>query len=151
MADACDLDSIAGDVTNNSTAAPAAVDAADPEPHQSSAAVTLREARPSIVTEGSLITLTGTGFDAVAGVQGLTPDDCTKLGTTNTCDPLHGTCVEFLVDGVWTPAADVLGVTPTTVMVRAPFTCTAPTQARVRRAKLDGGEVRSNELTICAN
>ncbi|HSP95669.1 MAG TPA: hypothetical protein VL049_00305 [Candidatus Dormibacteraeota bacterium] len=57
---------------------------------------------------------------------------------------MHRTCVELLVDGGWTPAADVLGGAPTFVMVRAPFTCSAPTRARVRRAILGGGEVTSN-------
>ena len=149
--DACDLDAIAGDVTNNTNGSGEAVDAADPEPHASNGTVALTGARPSAVTEGNLIALTGTGFDAVSGLDGLTIDDCANLATTNTCIPLHGTCVEFLVDGAWTAAADVVGVTPTFVMVRAPFTCTAPTQARVRRATLDGGEVTSNELTICQN
>ncbi len=83
--------------------------------------------------------------------DGLRIDGCANLATTNTCSPLRGTCVEFLVDGEWTAAADVVGVTPTVVMVRSPFTCTAPTRARVRRARLDGGEVTSNELTICQN
>ena len=87
----------------------------------------------------------------MSGVEGLTPEDCAKLATTNTCAPLHGTCVEFMADGVWTAAADVLGVTPTFVMVRSPLTCTAPTQVRVRRAVLDGGEAVSNPLTICTN
>ncbi|MGH7787451.1 MAG: hypothetical protein ACRERC_11330 [Candidatus Binatia bacterium] len=56
-----------------------------------------------------------------------------------------------MVDGVWTDAADVLAVTPTFVMVRAPFTCTAPTSARIRRRVRSGGEAVSNELTICTN
>ncbi len=63
----------------------------------------------------------------------------------------RGTCVEFFVDGNWTPAADVLGVTPRFIMVRSPFTCSDPTQVRVRRAVRDGGEAVSDLLTICTN
>ena len=148
--DTCDLAAIAADVTNDSGAT-VPVDAGDPEPYRSHGPVTLTDARPSIVTEGSLIALSGAGFDAVSGLAGLTPADCARLATTNTCDPLRGTCVEFLVDGEWTPAADVLGVTPTLVMVRAPFSCSEPTQVRVRRAALDGETITSNELTICRN
>jgi hypothetical protein len=150
-ADACDGTAIAADITNNTDSAPIAADVGDPQPYLSSAALTLDGARPSIVTEGTLVALSGSGFDAVSGVAGLTKDDCGKLATTNTCSPLHGTCVEFMVDGTWTPAADVLGVTPTFVMVRSPLTCTAPTQVRVRRPVLGGGEAVSNALTICTN
>lgn len=90
-------------------------------------------------------------FDAISGIADLTGDDCAKLATTNTCTPLRGTCVEFLVDGSWTEAADLLAVTPTFLMVRSPFTCTAPTQVRVRRNVRDGGEAVSEPLTICTN
>ncbi|MDX2169885.1 MAG: hypothetical protein SF182_22630, partial [Deltaproteobacteria bacterium] len=149
-ADACDLAAISGGDTNNGSGQEeVAVDS--PWPHQSTERVTLSAANPPRVVEGGLIGLTGEGFDAVSGLQGLTEKDCANLARTNTCAPLHGTCVEFLVDGRWTAAADVLGVTPTFVMVRAPFTCSAPTRARVRRAVLGGGEVVSNELTICTN
>lgn len=150
-ADRCDADAIEADVTNNTDASLVGVDVGDPEPQLSNAAVTLDDARPSAFVEGALVALRGSGFDAVSGVVGLTGDECAALATTNTCAPLRGTCVEFLVDDAWVPAADVLGVTPTTVMVRAPFTCSAPTVARVRRAVLGGGEVTSNELAICRN
>ncbi len=60
-------------------------------------------------------------------------------------------CVEFLVDGVWTEAADLLGVTPTTLTVRSPFACHEPTTVRVRRLDFDGAEVISNALPFCMN
>src|SRR5262249_34912738 len=123
----------------------------NPQPQQSSGAVTLTAAGPTVAAAGSMIVVTGSGFDAVSGVSGLTSADCANLASTNTCSPLHGTCIEFLDGDTWTAAADVLGVPPTAVMVRLPFTCTAPTKVRARRAVLNGAEAVSNELPFCLN
>ena len=127
------------------------VDVGNPEPHQGSEGVTLTAVAPTGAAEGTMVRISGAGFDAISGVDGLTKTDCANLAMTNTCTPLNGTCVEFLVDGVWTEAADVLGVTPTAVTVRTPFTCTAPTSMRVRRPIHGGGAVVSNELAFCVN
>lgn len=150
-ADQCDAGAISDDDTNNSPSSNDRVDVQNPQPQQSTGAVTLTAAAPTSAAAGSLIVVTGTGFDAVSGLSGLTSADCANLAGTNTCSPLHGTCVEFLEGDTWTAAADILGVTPTTVMVRAPFTCTAPTTVRVRRAVLGGGDMVSNELPFCIN
>jgi hypothetical protein len=150
-ADQCDVDAIADDDTNNTAGTMDKVDVGNPRPQQSSGAVTLTAAAPTTAAKGRLVGLTGSGFDAISGLSGLTSSDCANLAMGNTCSPLNGTCVEFLVDGVWTEAADVLGVTPTFAMVRAPFTCTQPTKVRVRRSVLFGSEVVSNELDFCVN
>jgi hypothetical protein len=149
--DQCDVNAISDNDTNNTPSSNDRVDVQNPQPEQSSGAVTLTAATPTVVAAGSLIVVTGTGFDAISGLNGLTSADCAKLASTNTCSPLQGTCIEFLVGETWTAAADVLGVTPTTVMVRAPFTCTTPTKVRARRAVLGGGEAMSNELPFCVN
>lgn len=150
-ANQCDVSAIGDDDTNNTAGQFDKVDVENPQPQQNSGAVTLSAAAPTSVAEGRLVGITGSGFDAISGVAGLTSTDCARLAMTNTCSPLSGTCVEFLVDGVWTEAADVLGVTPTFVMVRSPFTCTAPTKVRVRRNVLGGSEAISNELDFCVN
>jgi len=149
--DQCDVTAIGDDDTNNRPGTFDFVEVQDPQPQQSSGGIALTSADPTSTVQGRLVGLTGTGFDAITGVAGLTSADCAKLATTNTCSPLNGTCVEFLIDGVWTEAADVLGVTPTFIMVRSPLTCTAPIKVRVRRAVLGGGEVVSNELDFCVN
>jgi CSLREA domain-containing protein len=148
--DVCNLNAISAGDTNNSMGLDE-IDVSNPLPHQAADGVTLSTATPSRVVEGALVSLRGSGFDAISGIEGLTSNDCAKLATTNTCTPLHGTCVEFLVDGTWTEATDVLAVTPTFLMVRSPFTCSAPTQVRVRRNVRDGGEAVSEPLTICTN
>src|SRR4030095_14401058 len=106
-ADTCDVDAIAAADTNDASGSFSQVDVRNPEPHQGTGAVTLTAASPAHVVEGALVGLTGSGFDAISGIAGLTPDDCADLASTNTCSPLRGMCVEFMVDGVWTEAGRV--------------------------------------------
>jgi hypothetical protein len=148
--DSCSMTSIANDTNNTSAAAePDRVDTADPQPHASTAAVEINSVAPLRVVEGGIVHINGRGFDAVSGHAGRR--DCAALKEGNGCDPLRGTCVEFLTNGRWTAAADVLAVTPTHLVVRSPMTCTTPTVLRVRRRVLSGGDVTSEPVPFCRN
>ena len=146
----CSTTAISTNDTNNTNAAPQAdrIDTANPLPHAGSGAIAIDSVAPARVVEGGIVHISGRGFDAVSGHAG--SRDCAALMKGNGCDPMRGTCVEFLGDGHWTQAADVLAVTPTHLVVRAPLTCTVPTLLRVRRRTLDGGEV-SEAVAFCAN
>jgi hypothetical protein len=148
--DACSLTSISRNDTNNANAAPQPnrVDANNPRPHASSAAVEIDSVAPVRVLTGALVHITGRGFDAISG-HSTASRDCGALQEGNGCDPLRGTCVEFLVDGQWTAAADVLAVTPTHLVVRSPITCSAPALLRVRRRALGGAERASEPVPFC--
>jgi hypothetical protein len=152
--DRCDVRRISDSDTNNSPVVFPAfdkVDVDDPEPQQGTDAVRIDAVSPAVAVEGGVVRITGSGFDAISGHAGGVSGDCRALRSGNRCQPLNGTCVEFLVDGVWTEAREVLAVTPTTVVVRSPLTCAAPTQVRVRRRVLDDGEAVSPPAAFCHN
>jgi hypothetical protein len=48
-------------------------------------------------------------------------------------------------------AQDILAVTPTHLVVRAPTSCAAPIMLRVRRTVLNGAEVASDPVPFCYN
>lgn len=83
---------------------------------------------PPFAAAGDLVRLYGSGFDAVEGAG----DSCQAIELANTCRPVRGNCV--FIDRQ--PAA-VVAVTPTMLVVRAPFTCVAPVPvaARTRRSR----------------
>ncbi|MBX3026752.1 hypothetical protein KF840_17740 [bacterium] len=150
-ADACSATAISRNDTNNSnTGAPDRVDASDAEPHASTAAPVIDAVTPSRAAAGEPVRIVGRGFDAISGHAGGSRD-CRALASGNGCAPLRGTCVEVLADGQWVEVADVLGVTPTHLVVRSPITCAAPTELRVRRRALDGAEVVSAPVPFCRN
>ena len=99
---------------------------------------------PAAARAGDIVHIVGSGFNAVDGYDsndgpgGAT--SCTDLAAGNSCGPLpRGTCVEFeRLDGGWSPAAAVLAVTPTHLVVRSPIDCVAPRRVRVRRKGPDG-------------
>jgi len=150
--DLCDVDRLSDMDTNNDndSVLPDLVDVASPLPHQSHAPVEISAAAPLRPVQGDLVHITGSGFDAISGHL-LETRDCAGLKIGNTCNPLHGTCVEFLLGAEWIEAEDVLAVTPTHLVVRAPTTCTSPTMLRVRRIALDGTEVVSEPVPFCLN
>jgi hypothetical protein len=150
--DTCSASSISRNDTNNtnSAAQPDRVDADHPEPHASTGALAIDSVAPLRIVAGGLVHIDGRGFDAISGNSPDIPD-CAGLKGGNSCEPLHGTCVEFLVNGRWTAAGDVLAVTPTHLVVRSPLTCVAPTLLRVRRQVLNGGEIASVPVPFCRN
>jgi hypothetical protein len=150
-ANACDAQAIADADTNNDIGFMNRIDTAAPDAHADTGPVVLVQAQPVRQVQGGTVRLRGDGFDAVSGHSGGVGGDCLGLVGGNGCTPLRGMCVEFFVDGVWTEAADVLGVTPTALTVRVPFDCSEPTTVRVRRLDFDGVEVVSNELGFCTN
>jgi hypothetical protein len=95
------------------------------------AAIEIDSITPTLATEGELVRLYGKGFDAIGG--NAPAGDCGTIGEANSCRPLKGNCV--LVGGQ--PAA-VVAVTPTMLVIRAPFTCHGPTMLTVRNRRTRG-------------
>jgi hypothetical protein len=106
---------------------------------------------------GGIVTITGTGFNAIDGHAGYTGADCRALkgSSTNHCTPqVQGTCVEFLnpVTNKWVEAMDILGVTPTSIVVKSPIDCSGPAKIHVRRLGANGAEiVNPPEAAFCVN
>lgn len=151
IAASCDLPAVRDGDTNNNIGSSDRVDVANPDPHADAGPVVLSAVAPTKQVADGIVRVSGLGFDAVRGHDGGVGGDCLGLAALNGCSPLQGMCVEFLVDGVWTEAAAVLGVTPTTLTVRAPATCDEMTSVRVRRRDLDGATLVSNVLPFCHN
>jgi len=151
VADVCDPLRIGDEDTNNTIGVADKLDVTNAQPHQGTGAVTVTSVTPSKTISGGAVHLYGSGFDAISGHTGGVAGDCHALSATNRCSPLQGTCVEFLAGETWTEAEDVLGITPTHLIVTAPFTCTEATQVRVRRQILGGGEVVSTPIAFCTN
>jgi len=78
---------------------------------------------PPIAAAGELVRVYGNGFDAIEGAGAA----CERIAAANTCRPLRGNCVF-----IGRAPAEVVAVTPTMLVVRAPFTCVAPVQLEVR-------------------
>jgi hypothetical protein len=86
---------------------------------------------PTLAEEGELVRLYGTGFDAIRGNG---PDgDCTSVPSLNGCRPVVGNCV--VIGG---EPAEVVAVTPTMIVARAPFTCVEPVPVMVRNRHARG-------------
>lgn len=149
----CDEGVIGNIDTNNATGMFDRVDVADAQVHAgetSAQPTTVGPILPLKAAKGRLVSITGSGFNAIGaltsppGTAGLpVNDDCTVgVDEGNSCDsPITGTCVEFNEGDGWRPAAKVLAVTPQHIVVESPITCTKPTMVRIRRMRLDGGEV----------
>ena len=87
------------------------------------AAPRITEVSPSMAVAGELVHIYGTGFDAIDGAGRA----CQTIAAANTCRPLHGNCVF-----VGQVPAEVIAVTPTMLVIRAPFTCVEPVQLQAR-------------------
>jgi hypothetical protein len=86
---------------------------------------------PTFATVGELVRLYGRGFDAIEG--NAPSGDCATIADANTCRPAQGNCV--LVGG---QPAEVVAVTPTMLVFRAPFTCFEPTTITVGNRRTRG-------------
>jgi hypothetical protein len=80
---------------------------------------------PSFAAEGELVRIYGAGFDAIRGNG--PGGDCTSIARLNGCKPVVGNCV--VIGGV---QAEVVAVTPTMLVARAPFSCAEPVPVTVR-------------------
>lgn len=78
---------------------------------------------PPFAAAGDLVRIYGSGFNAIDGAG----ESCDTVAAANTCQPLRGNCV--VIDH---SPAEVVAVTPTMLVVRAPFTCVEPVSLRVR-------------------
>ena len=84
---------------------------------------------PPFAAAGELVRIYGTGFDAIGGA-GTT---CATVEAANTCRPVRGNCV--FIDR---QPAPVVAVTPTMLVIRAPFTCVSPVQVATRTQRSRG-------------
>ncbi|HSP96458.1 MAG TPA: hypothetical protein VL049_04340 [Candidatus Dormibacteraeota bacterium] len=84
---------------------------------------------PSFAAAGDLVRVYGTGFDAIDGAG----SDCGAVADANTCRPVRGNCV--FIDR---QPATVVAVTPTMLVVRAPFTCVSPVTVATRTRRSRG-------------
>jgi len=120
--DTCDVASVlALDVFSANFDAPVAVAPALPSHPRTAPRIT--EVSPPIATAGEMVRIYGTGFDAIDGGGSA----CETIGAANTCRPLHGNCVL-----VGREPAEVIAVTPTMLVIRAPSTCVEPVKISVR-------------------
>ena len=123
----CDLARVrARDVYRATLDAMVAVAPALATPQRDAPRITAIE--PSFAAAGDLVRLYGSGFDAIEGAG----SDCGAVAAANGCRPVRGNCV--FIDR---HPAEVVAVTPTMLVVRAPFTCVAPVPvaARTRRSR----------------
>jgi hypothetical protein len=141
----CKTSSISSnDLNNSSVANVGSTSSCSPStgclPHQAdTVGLVIGEVYPKKGLRDSLVHISGTGFDAISGN---TSGNCRTLKNNNKCSPMQGTCVQFLervvVDGEeqYVPTSnqpDVLAVTPTSLVVRAPVDCRGPMKIRVNR------------------
>jgi hypothetical protein len=118
----CDAAAVlALDVFFASPQAPVAV--APALPTRRHAAPRISAIAPAYAAAGELVRVYGSGFDAVDGAGA----SCESIAAANTCRPLRGNCV--FIDRMPT---EVIAVTPTMLVVRAPFTCVEPVPLQVR-------------------
>lgn len=123
----CDVARVrARDVYRATLDATVAVEPATATPHREAPRITAIV--PSFATAGELVRIYGSGFDAIEGAG----SDCEDVAAANGCRPVRGNCV--FIDR---QPAEVVAVTPTMLVVRAPFTCVSPVPvaARTRRSR----------------
>jgi hypothetical protein len=124
----CDLARVrARDVFRAALTSSVAVAPALATPNREAPRITAIE--PPFAAAGELVRIYGTGFDAIDGAGA----DCGSVEAANTCRPVHGNCV--FIDR---QPASVVAVTPTMLVIRAPFTCVEPVTvaARTRSPRL---------------
>jgi len=100
------------------------------------------EVAPLRGRRGDLIRIFGAGFNAIDGH--FAEERCSEVTARNTCVPLRGNCVQ--IAGV---AAPLEAVTPTMLVARWPFTCTAPVTLIVKIDNGSFGVVESEPVTVC--
>ncbi len=91
-------------------------------------APTITEIYPKRATRGDLVWIHGSDFDAV----GAAAEDTGCNGPGRPCSPADANCV--IIDR---QPAEIVAATPTTLVIRAPFTCVEPVKliARTRRSR----------------
>jgi hypothetical protein len=118
----CDTAAVqSGDIFTARAVAPVAIKPAQNTRRRAAPRITVID--PPFAAAGEVVRIYGSGFDAIEGNAG----SCNTIADVNTCEPLHGNCV--MIDR--TPA-EVIAVTPTMMVVRAPFTCVAPVTLATR-------------------
>lgn len=118
----CDTDAVqALDIFTTDAQAPVSIEPAQPTRQRTAARITSID--PPFAAAGELVRIYGSGFDAIDGIAA----SCTDLASANSCHPMRGNCVQ-----IGRTPADVVAVTPTMLVVRAPFTCVAPVTVAVR-------------------
>jgi hypothetical protein len=94
-------------------------------------AIEIDSIAPPFAAAGELVRLYGKGFDAIGG--NAPAGGCDTIAEANSCRPTKGNCV-----AVGGEAADVIAVTPTMLVIRAPFTCIEPTAVTVHNRRMRG-------------
>jgi hypothetical protein len=118
----CDTNAVqALDIFTANAQAPVSIEPAQPTRQRAAARITAID--PPFAAAGDLVHIYGSGFDAIDGVG----TSCTNLESVNSCHPMRGNCVQ-----IGRTPAQVVAVTPTMLVVRAPFTCVAPVTVAVR-------------------
>jgi hypothetical protein len=118
----CDTAAVmALDVSTSNPAAPITV--APALPTRQRRPPTITSIVPSFAVAGDLVRLYGRDFDAING----SGSSCDRVADANTCHPLHGNCI--MIDR---QPAEVVAVTPTMAVIRAPFTCVSPVEVAAR-------------------
>jgi hypothetical protein len=107
------------------------VDITPPRVGRRRATIEIDSTSPKFATRGELVRIYGRRFDAIEG--NAPTGDCDTISEANSCRPLKGNCV--LVGG---QPAEVVAVTPTMLVIRAPFTCFEPTTITVRNGRTRG-------------
>ncbi|GIW42051.1 MAG: hypothetical protein KatS3mg076_2628 [Candidatus Binatia bacterium] len=98
---------------------------------------------PSKGRKGELLRIFGSAFNVIDGH--FAEDRCEDVEGRNRCVPLRGNCVR--IGGVPAP---VVAVTPTMLVVRFPFTCTAPVELTVTTDQGPTG-LTSEPFRVCTN
>ena len=145
----CDLQSISDNDTNSDIGSMNRVDLRFAQPHLGTESLEVHAVEPSMSLIDGVVRIRGRGIDAISGQSGGVNGDCRKLKEGNSCEPLRGTCVEFLDGDIWIPARDVLGLTPISVSVTSPIDCRVPSAIRLRRLDLNENELRSTPIPFC--
>jgi hypothetical protein len=118
----CDVLAVqTGDIFAANRSAPVSIVPAQPSRRRAAPRITAID--PPFAAAGDMVRIFGSGFDAIEG----SADSCAAVADVNTCHPLRGNCV--LIDR---QPAEVIAVTPTMVVVRAPFTCVEPVTVATR-------------------
>jgi hypothetical protein len=130
----CNVPSIQTLDTNGSTK----VLVGTPQPQRNPGTFSITSTYPSRVAKvGAVVRITGTGFNAIDGATAPpgSTSSCGNLGAGNTCNPLNGTCVEFLdgANNVIASQPEILGITPTQIVLKSPVACSSPIKVRVTR------------------
>jgi hypothetical protein len=124
----CDVAEVSA---RDTAASPGFVIVKPAQPPRQRQTIRIDAVRPTVAEQGDVVRIYGTGFEAIGGNG---PDgDCTSIASFNGCRPVVGNCV--VIGG---EPAEVVAVTPTMIVARAPFTCVEPVSIMVRNRHARG-------------